>query len=161
MNVISRGLFDHVQPTPMRGAAGFTLTEILITAAVLMLVGATSTYALTLMNRYAGISRIQAAAQSAVQNQIDQILTKGPYSPAETPPDIPSVLTIGTTTTPNVTVFLNPDTGQPFVAGNMTTTVTVADPPSLNVLKVSVLLSYTYLSKPYAVTMETMRAPDK
>src|SRR5947208_3895453 len=95
----------------------FTLTEILITSGIIIIVGATATFALTMINKYAISARVQAAAQSIVTNQIDQILTRGPYVPTNTPPDIPAILKTGTTVTNNVPVFTDPESGSVVVTG--------------------------------------------
>jgi type II secretory pathway pseudopilin PulG len=148
-----------------RAEAAFTLTDVLITSAILLLVGATAIYALTLTNRNAVSSRVQAAAQSVVQNQIDQILTRGPYVPTNVPPDIPAVLTTGTTVTKDVPVFADPETATLVVSGTLTTKIedsgaTVKGTP-LYVLKAAVTLDYTLGGRAQSVTMNTLRAPDQ
>jgi type II secretory pathway pseudopilin PulG len=145
--------------------AAFTLTDVLITSGILLLVGATAIYALTLTNNHAVSSRVQAAAQSVVQNQIDQILTRGPYVPANVPPDIPAVLKTGTTETPDIPVFADPETGRLVVSGTLTTKIedsgaTVKGTP-LYVLKAAVTLNYTLAGRTHSVTMNTLRAPDQ
>lgn len=143
----------------------FTLMEILITSGILMLVGATAMYALTLTNSNAVGSRVQAAAQSIVQNQIDQILTRGPYVPTNVPPDIPAVLTAGTTTTKNVPVFVDPETGKLVVSGTLTTEIedagATANGTPLRVVKAGVTLNYTLAGRAHTVVMDTLRAPDQ
>jgi type II secretory pathway pseudopilin PulG len=64
---------------------GFTLIDVVVTSAILILVASTAMYALTSINRYASFNRVHAAAESIVQNQIDQILTRGPYVPTNIP----------------------------------------------------------------------------
>lgn len=146
-----------------RAEQAFTLTEILITSGIILLMGATAMYALTLTNSRAISTRVRAAAQSVVQNQIDQILTRGPYVPTNVPPDIPAVLT--SSTTKNVPVFVDPETGILVVSGTLTTTIedsgaTVKGEP-LYVLKAAVTLNYTLAGKAQTVTMNTLRAPDQ
>ena len=147
------------------GERAFTLTEILITSAIIVVVGATAMYALSMINRYAASSRIQAAAAAVVQNQIDQILTRGPYVPTNSPPDIPSILTTGKTVTNNVPVFVDPENGNVLIAGTLTTTIqdtgaTYKATP-LYVLKAAVNLTYTFAGKNSTVAMDTLRAPDQ
>jgi type II secretory pathway pseudopilin PulG len=145
--------------------AGFTLTEILITSAVIIVVGATALYALTMINGYAANTRVQAAAQSIVQNQIDQILTVGPYVPTNVPPDIPSILATGTTTTNNVAVFTDPETSSAQVTGTLTTDIHDSGASNngnpLYVLKAAVTLDYTFHGRSFKVVMDTLRAPDQ
>jgi type II secretory pathway pseudopilin PulG len=143
----------------------FTFTEILITSGVIILVGATATYALTLINKYAVSSRVQAAAQSIVQNQIDQILTRGPYVPTNVPPDVPAILKMGKTVISNVPVFTDPESGDVVVKGTLTTDIedslATRDGTPLYVLKAAVTLNYTFASRALTVTMNTLRAPDQ
>ena len=143
----------------------FTLTEILITSGIIILVGATATYALTSINRYAVSSRLQAAAQSIVQNQIDQILTRGPYVPTNTPPDIPAILKNGATVTNDVAVFTDPESGDIMVKGILTTNIqdsgATRDGTPLYVLKAAVTLNYTFAGRGATVVMNTLRAPDQ
>jgi len=156
------------QPLPAFGRTAeraFTLTEILITSGVLLLVGATAMYALTMINRYAASSRVQAAAQSIVLNQIDQILTKGPYVPTNSPPDIPTILTSGTTVSNNLPIFTDPENGNTVVKGTLTTIITDTGTTSsgapLYVLKASVTLNYSFCGRAQSVAMDTLRAPDQ
>ena len=144
---------------------GFTLTEILITSGVLVVVGATAMYALTMINKYAASARVQAAAQSIVQNQIDQILTTGPYVPTNVPPDIPTILTPGPTVTKDIPVFTDPESSATLVTGNLT--INIQDSGAKNngtplyVLQAAVTLDYTFRGRPFTVAMNTLRAPDQ
>src|SRR5438270_1484138 len=106
-----------------KGEAGFTLTDVLVASGILVLIGATAMYALTITNKNAVAARVQTAAQSIVQNQIDQILIRGPYVPTNIPPDVPAVLKIGTTVTNNVPVFIDSETGTLAVSGTLTTVI--------------------------------------
>jgi type II secretory pathway pseudopilin PulG len=164
---------------PRLGEAAFTITELLVTAGVLLIVGATAMFTLTMMNEFASSSRVLAAAQAVVQNQVDQVLARGPYVPTNSPPDVPTILTSGTTTTSNLPVLLDPDTGIPLVSGTLATTVSDSSGSGFNggpnpntapsmtsttplyILQVSVKLTYTFRGKPFTVVMNTMRAPDK
>ena len=157
----------YVSPPSFRRRAqhGFTLTEILITSGIIIIVGATAMYALTMINRYAASARVQAAAAAIVQYQIDQILTRGPYAPTNVPPDIPTILTAGTTVTNNLPVFVDPETGNVLVSGTLTTAIqdsgaTYKTTP-LYVLKAGVSLKYTFAGKSFTVAMDTLRAPDQ
>jgi type II secretory pathway pseudopilin PulG len=158
---------NRIPRTAFRRVAerAFTLTEILITAAVIVVVGATATYALTVMNRFAVSGRVQAAAQSIVQNQIDQILTRGPYVPTNVPPDIPAILTNGTTVTNDVPVFADPESGNVVVKGTLTTAIQDSGASNsgtpLYVVRAAVTLDYTFAAKSYSVVMNTLRAPDQ
>ena len=143
----------------------FTLTEILITSGIIIIIGATATFALTMINKYAISARVQAAAQSIVTNQIDQILTRGPYVPTNTPPDIPAILKTGTTVTNNVPVFTDPESGSVVVTGTLTTDIqdslATNNGTPLYVLKAAVTLNYTFAGRGLTVVMNTLRAPDQ
>ena len=143
----------------------FTLTDVLITSGIIILVGASATFALSAINKQAISSRVQAAAQSIVQNQIDQILTRGPYVPTNMPADIPPILTNGTSVTNDVPVFADPASGNVVVKGTLTTAIqdsgATANGAPLHVLKAAVTLKYTFRSRSHAVVMNTLRAPDQ
>ena len=143
---------------------GFTLIDVVVTSAILILIASTAMYALTSINRYASFNRVQAAAESIVQNQIDQILTRGPYVPTNTPPDIPTILNSGTTVINNLPVFTDPESGNLVVMGKLTTVIQDTGAKSngitLYVLKAAVTLDFTFRAKPYTIAMDTLRAPD-
>jgi type II secretory pathway pseudopilin PulG len=153
-------------PPFRRGAErAFTLIEILITSGIIVVVGATAMYALSMINKYAASARVQAAAAAVVQYQIDQILTRGPYAPSNVPPDVPTILTTGTSVTNNVPVFIDPENGNVLVAGTLTTTIqdsgATYNTTPLYVLKAAVSLKYTFAGKAFTVAMDTLRAPDQ
>lgn len=119
------------------------------------------------LNTYAVSSRLYSEAQAAAQNQIDQILSKGPFDPVRN--KIPAILTVGTTTTPNVFVYQDPVTNNAVVTGTMTTTITdtgttmnyAGSNTNLNLYRATVTVSYTYRNKNYSVSMDTMRTGDQ
>lgn len=61
--------------------AGFTLVEIMAGITMLGLVAGSILYGLNQLNHYATVNRLYTAAQTLAQNQIDLILTMGPYDP--------------------------------------------------------------------------------
>jgi type II secretory pathway pseudopilin PulG len=152
-------------PFRSAGVRAFTLTEILITSGVIIVVGATAMLALTMINKYAASARVQAAAASIVQFQIDQVLTRGPYLPTNVPPDIPAILTAGTTVSNNVSVFTDPENGNILVTGTLSTTIQDSGATNngtpLYVLKAAVNLKYVFAGKTFTVAMDTLRAPDQ
>jgi prepilin-type N-terminal cleavage/methylation domain-containing protein len=146
---------------------GFTLMEVVMALGVIGTMGAGCYIGFNSLNAYAVSSRLYSEAQSAAQNQIDLILSKEPFDPTKN--KIPSVLTLGTTTTPNVFVYKDPVSGNTVVTGTMTTTVTdtgatmtfAGSTTALNTYRATVTVSYTYRNKTYTVSMDTMRTGDQ
>ncbi|MEO8353158.1 MAG: type II secretion system protein, partial [Chthoniobacteraceae bacterium] len=79
-------------------SAAFTLAEMMVAMSILAFGVVASVQALIRMNHNAALSRLQTGASTVVQNRIDEILNEGPFNPQNTPPQIPTVLTLGTTT---------------------------------------------------------------
>jgi len=137
--------------------------------AVLGTMGAGCYVGFNSLNTYAVSSRLYSEAQTCAQNQIDLILSKEPFDLSSNPQKIPSVLALGTTTTPNVFVYNDPVSGNVTVTGTMATTVTDTGSTmnftgvntNLNVRRATVTVSYTYRNKNYAVSMDTMRTADQ
>ena len=79
------------------------------------------------------------------------------------------MLTLGTTTTPNVFVYQDPVSGNVVVTGTMATTVTdlgasmtfAGSTKNLNTYRATVTVTYTYRGKTYNVSMDTMRTGDQ
>src|SRR5437660_8948911 len=105
-----------------RRAAGFTLMEVVMALAVLGTMGAGCYVGFNSLNTYAVSSRLYSEAQTAAQNQIDLILSAEPFDVTNN--TIPSVLALGTTTTPNIFIYEDPVSGSVVVTGTMTTAVT-------------------------------------
>jgi len=149
------------------GRFGFTLMEVVMALGVIGTMGAGCYVGFNSLNTYAISSRLYSEAQAAAQNQIDQILSKGPFDPVRN--KIPTVLTVGTTTTPNVFVYQDPVSASAVVTGTMTTTITDTGSmmnftgvnTNLNIYRATVTVSYTYRGKTYNVSMDTMRTGDQ
>lgn len=145
--------------------AGFTLVETLIGIGMLALLGAGSFWTMNAMNVYATGARLHSEAIAKAEQQIDSILTKGPFDPTANPPMIPTVLTPGTTTQNGVLIYKDPVTGQVVVTGTMTTVVadtgltgsvgTTAT--TLNIWQATVTVSWSFRGKTYSVSLDTMR----
>src|SRR5437588_4134911 len=146
---------------------GFTLMEVVMSLAVIGTMGAGCYVGFNALNSYAVSSRLDSEAQTAAQNQIDLILSKEPFDPVNN--KIPTVLTVGTTTTPNVFVYKDPVSGNVVVTGTMTTTITdlgttmtfAGSTTNLNTRRATVTVSYIYRGKTYNVSMDTMRTGDQ
>lgn len=160
--------FDENSPKPKGAAcAGFTLVEVLVATALLGLLAGSAIWALAQANNYASIARLYTGAETAAQNQIDLILTDGPFNPQNNPPQIPSSLTLGTSAPQTVTLYSEPagaDGQTHTVSGQMVTTVAsnnvVVQAQSLNLYSATVVVTYTYRSKAYRVQLNAIRASD-
>jgi type II secretory pathway pseudopilin PulG len=153
----------------------FTLAEVVMALAVIGTMGAGAYVGFNSLNTYAISSRLYSEAQTAAQNQIDLILSKGPFDPTNN--KVPDVLggavlaanASSTITTPNVFIYKDPVNGNVVVSGTMTTTVTnpgstmtfAGATTNLNAWRATVTVSYTYRNTNYSVSMDTMRTADK
>src|SRR5689334_20682944 len=104
----------------MRGA---TFIDLMICCALITIMGGSGILGLTRMNHNAALSRLQTGASTLAQNQIDLILSDGPFNPQKN--QIPPVLTIGTTSNgteanPSLAVYTDPKNGEVLVRGWMT-----------------------------------------
>src|SRR5437762_10973644 len=132
-----------------RKRAAFTLAEVTMALAVIGTMGAGCYVGFNSLNTYAVSSRLYTEAQTCAQNQIDLILSKEPFDITNN--KIPTVLALGTTTTPNVFIYKDPVSGNVVVTGTMTTTVTdtgatmnfTGTSINLNVRRATVTVSYT------------------
>jgi prepilin-type N-terminal cleavage/methylation domain-containing protein len=144
---------------------GFTLIELMVATAVILIVGIAGVQALAMMNSKAAAMRILNNARAAVQRDIDTAMGV-PY----TTTSVPAILA----TTPGTgTVYVDSGTGNletvvlmsngttPLIQGTMTRTV-VAQANSENqaLLSITFSLTYTYRKHNYTYSMTTLRAPD-
>jgi len=158
MNVISHGCRS--------ARAGFTLVETLVGVGMLALLGAGSFWTMNAMNVYATGARLYSEAIAKAEQQIDAVLTQGPFDPTANPQLIPSVLALNQTPQTGVLIYKDPVTGQVTVTGTMTTTVsdtgltgTVGSTATgLNIWQATVMVSWTFRGKDYSVSLDTMRA---
>ena len=147
-------------------ASGFTLAEVVIALAVLATMAAACYIGFNSLNAYAVSSRLYSEAQTCAQNQIDLILSKEPFDVTNN--KIPSVLALGTTTTPNVFIYKDPVSGNVVVTGTMTTTVTdlgstmafAGATTNLTIRRATVTVTYSFRGKTYSVSLDTMRTAD-
>jgi prepilin-type N-terminal cleavage/methylation domain-containing protein len=155
--------------TKRLGDAGFTLLEIVIALGVLGTMSSGAYIGFNAINAYAVSTRLYSEAQAVAQNQIDLILSKGPFNITSIPNKVPTILELGTKIQPNVFVYTDPVTGQNIVTGTMTTTI--SDPnlsqaymnatTPLSMRKATVVVSYQFRNRNYAVTMHTLRTADQ
>jgi prepilin-type N-terminal cleavage/methylation domain-containing protein len=144
---------------------GFTLVETLVGLSMLALLGAGSFWTMTTMNVYATSARLYSEATAKAEQQIDAILTKGPFDPSTDPQQVPTELTIGTTTKTGVLIYKDPVSGQTIVTGTMKTEVadtgltgTVGSTATaLNIWRATVTVSWKFRGKDYSVALDTLR----
>jgi type II secretory pathway pseudopilin PulG len=145
--------------------AGFTLIETMVGVGMLALLGAGSFWTMNAMNVYATGARLHSEAIAKAEQQIDAILTKGPFDPTANPPLVPTVLTPGTTTQEGVLIYKDPISGQVTVTGTMFTVVTDmgltgtvgTTATALNLWQATVTVSWVFRGKNYSVSLDTMR----
>jgi len=116
--------------------AGFTFTEVLMGISILGLIAGAALYGLNQLNYFATVNRLYTAAQTLAQNQIDLLLTKGPYDPATSKYPSPNIL--GTTGTYNYysganasTINVVSSTATPSPTGSPSVTI-YKDPMNTN-----------------------------
>jgi prepilin-type N-terminal cleavage/methylation domain-containing protein len=146
--------------------AAFTLIEIVIALAVLGTMSTGAYLGFNTINAYSVSSRLYSEAQAICQNQIDLILSNGPFDLRTN--RVPPVLKLGVKDTENVFIYRDPVTGNVIVTGKMTTTITDAglqmtyagSTADLNLRRATVTVSYRFRNTNYDVTMETLRTTD-
>lgn len=157
----------HAAEYKSRSVAAFTMTEAIVGIAIAGLGIACCLTALSMMNSMASSSRNATGAYTVVMNQIDLILSDGPFNPQKTNADgsaqIPPELQLGTRTQNNVPVYKEPTTGV-VVNGTMTTTVADASTTfsglTLSMYRATVTVNYTYRNRSYSFSMSTIRSSD-
>jgi type II secretory pathway pseudopilin PulG len=156
-------------PPKTSNQSAFTLAETLVGMGMLAMVAAGSLWTMNWMNVYATASRLYSEATAKAEQQIDTILTKGPFDPLANPPQVPDELTLGTATQNGVLIYRDPVSNQTVVTGTMTTTVsdtglagTVGGTAtSLNLRQATVTVAWTFRGKDYSVSLDTLRAGDQ
>lgn len=131
---------------------------------IVMIAGLASVEALVLTNHRAAAMRTLTNARAIVQRNIDTALGV-PFS-ANDP--APAILEIGSGPydddgdgVMSVPIVVTRNGTDRVVSGTLTRTVT-AEPnvANANIRRITFSLSYTYRSKPYSVTMTTLRSTD-
>jgi hypothetical protein len=149
----------------------------------LALIAASVIWGLNQLNYYASVSRLYTAAQTLAQNQIDLILTKGPYDPSTNAYPSPNWLRTDakyytvmdplatlpsatqTTTSTTVPLYVDPaNTSNKPVMATIDTVVAntgaAISGVSLNLRQATVTITYTFRRRTYTVKMDTMRTSD-
>jgi len=147
--------------------AGFTLIEAVVAIALIGITITAFTMTMSSLNQSASVTRNATGASTALQNQIDLILSDGPFNPqkvnSDGTPQIPPELTLGTHVSTNVPIYREPTSGI-VVSGTLTTTVTDMSPVLNGIImpiyRADVRVTYTYRNKSYSFTRSTLRASD-
>ena len=155
------------QPAPRFAEAAFTLTEAAIAIAIVAICMTSFLMAMSRLNESASISRNATGAAAVLQNQIDLLLSDGPFNPQKTNSDgtvqIPPELTIGTHVTDAVAIYREATTGI-VVSGTLTTTVTdmttVLAGITMPTYRADISISYTYRGRNYTFSRSTLRTSD-
>jgi type II secretory pathway pseudopilin PulG len=144
---------------------GFTLIELMVATAVIIIVGIAGVQALAMMNSKAAAMRILNNARAAVQRDIDTAMGV-PYTTASVPAILATTPSTGTvyvdSGTGNLeTVVLMSNSTTPLITGTMTRTVLAqANGQNQPLLSITFSLTYTYRKHNYTYSMTTLRAPD-
>jgi prepilin-type N-terminal cleavage/methylation domain-containing protein len=136
---------------------GFTLVEVLVGLSIMALC-ATLAYATILTsNRTAVVNRLYTLAQEMARNQIDRIQCATPYNPQLKPPQVPSELALGTSTS-TLPLYTDPTNNAAVVTASVKTEI--ADLGSYNARSALVTVQYVFRGRTYRVQMNTLRTSD-
>ncbi len=145
----------------------FTLTEAAVAIALIGITMTAFVSAMTCLNQAASVARNATGAAAVLQNQIDLVLSDGPFNPQKTnsdgTPQIPPELVVGAHVTNSVPIYREPTTGT-IVAGTLTTTVTdmsfVTNGVTVPLYRADVTVNYSYRNRNYSVNRSTLRVSD-
>jgi type II secretory pathway pseudopilin PulG len=140
---------------------GITLTEIVVTIALVGTVSVGVLMSFSSANRIGIVDRSLTYARELCQDRVEQILAQS-YSPTTTIPVLfgawPIPATNTTTATETVPIYSD-NSGTAIVNGTRTTIVSRPD-ATLNYVLVTVRVNYTFRGKNYQQEINTVRAPD-
>jgi prepilin-type N-terminal cleavage/methylation domain-containing protein len=136
--------------------AGFTLVEVMVAVAVLVISAVAVTQAMLQLNRQAALSRVTNAAKAEALSRIQQV-SQCSYAPDANPAVIPTILAVQTTTT---TVDLGSTlTGLGSIPATEVWKVAKVSSTS-SILTVQCTISYRYLNKNQSYELFTYRSSD-
>jgi len=143
---------------------GFTLVQVMVACAIIVIVGLASIQALVLMNRKAAVMRTMTNARAVVQRNIDTALTV-PFTATLTPAIL--AMTPGSVYDDDgggdnlVNIALQRSGTTAWIKGTLTRTVTAeSNPESVDIRRVTFSVSYSYRGRPYSFSMTTLRTQD-
>lgn len=139
------------------GKAAFTLVEVMVAAAVLALTTLTATQVLLRLNRQAATIRVMNAAKAEALSRIQQV-SQIAYAPNANTPVVPTLLTVGTTTTNIDLGSTSTDLGS--IPGTATWTVANVGASGSGIVSVRCTINYTYLGRSLSYELFTYKSPD-
>jgi type II secretory pathway pseudopilin PulG len=150
-----------------RSQSAFTLTEAVVALSIVTVGLGSFITGMTKLNEQASISRNATGAGTVLQNQVDLMLSHGPFNPQKTNEDgsvqIPPELTVGTHVTNNIAIYREQSTGI-IVSGTLTTVVTdasqVVSGMKMWLYRANITLNYVYRGKTYTASRSTVRTSD-
>lgn len=160
-------------PEATANRAAFVLIDVIVAGALIMLFAVATMIAMIRVNRTAAVNRNYVAAQAIVRSQIDQALCAA-YTPLTVAPILATTGNgvdhdgdgdgDGEEFQTNVPILVSRDTligNDQFVvvAGTLYRHVSVVD-ATLNLRRISLLLTYPYRGGTYSYRMTTLRAQD-
>jgi len=146
--------------------AGFTLVQVMIATAIIVIVGLASVQALVLMNRKAATMRVMNNARAVVQRNIDTAMGV-PFNTSYQPPILAITTASGSVYDDDggsdnlVDVALLRAGTTAWLKGTLTRTVVAeTNADNADIRRVTFSLSYTYRGKTYSFAMTTLRTLD-
>lgn len=139
-----------------KGKAAYSLMEVMFALAVLAITSIAITQALLQLNRRAAVTRLLNAAKAEAISRIQEV-AQCSYQPTASPAVIPTILTVGTTTT--AVDLGSTQTTLGSVPGTATWTVTSLS-STTNILSIRCTVSCTYLNRNISYALFTYKAPD-
>ncbi len=145
---------------------GFTLVQVMIATAIIVIVGLASVQALVLMNRKAAAMRTLNSARAVVQRNIDAAMGV-PFTTSFEPPILATTTATGSVydedgggdNLVNIALLRNGTTA--WIKGALTRTVVAeSNPESATIRRVTFTISYSYRGRPYSYAMTTLRTQD-
>ena len=151
---------DRLRKRP--GTAGFALVDILASILIIGICVGTAIGSMASINRLAEVNRSLDGAVALCQERIAQVVASS-FSPPTTVPSYfgttwPLTGTDTVTSTDTVQLYTDVNGGN-TVTGTRTTLVSLAD-ATLNLVRVTARVSYTYRSRNYVCETFTLRSPD-
>lgn len=148
-------------------SSAFSLTEAVVALSIIGIGIGAMVPSMSQLNEEASISRNATGADAALQNQIDLLLSDGPFNPQKIGADgkaqIPPELVVGPHTTNNVPIYREPNTGI-IVSGTLTTAVEDISQNYFGLMmymyRATVSISYKYRGKTYSESRTTIRSSD-